>query len=881
MCQARVVCRLLLLLLIACSSGAYAMNELLTPRARVLYQEPGLAAYAQRVAAAAERALDVLEPLFGPLEGRVTLRVRDDTDVYNAFATPVPHRYVDLRALFPTGSSLSLRAEDDLFLLVLHELTHVAQLAYVATPESEGGGLRLGLVGEEVARVPPAWFLEGVATWVESEYTAGGRRDEASTQGLLWTLALADSFPSLSEAGLGVYEAWPGGSARYLLGVGFTQHLVDAYGFDALLATLRHYNAAGFLGTFSAAFAEATGGSLQAEWQRWHEALRREAARNSPDMENASLTDTGWTTGAAALSPEGTHLAWLSWPPAIRLGTLSADGRLTDERTLLRDRQLERLSWLDDHTLVYSRTVRRPGTQFRELFALELASGRETQLTQGARAHFATATPEGCVLYVQDDATAGSSLLRWCEGAQERLWQTGAGQRIVGLALSPRGRLALSLWEAGQVDLAVLENLPNEPRLRYLTRDAASDLDPSWQDDGRLLFASDRSGSFEIYRLEPGTLQLERLSDTLGGAYQPLATGEQLIYRRLGAEGYDLARADLQVLETAPLALEPVRSESDEAAPRFEVRPYSPWPSLAPYGWLPQDASLSLQPFGLSLAASLLGQDLSNQHSYALTLGYASQLRGPLGGVHASFDYRYRANSVLTSLVPPYPLGLSFRLGLWPQQTWGQSSAEVALGAKLGLELHWPLDQWTLYGVLETGLVRLPSYPAWQPEARLELLLSQRYHDAWGYPTRGSRVGLSGLVSASAEGPRAASWASASYHLPVALGALSGPAEFALSAGYRPASPLPVAPQAWGAIGTLGYRLSLDAPWRYGDGLYSLERLTLEPRLRLWLAEGFGLGGDLSLYADTLVNYAAPVSFGVTLGYAESFWYRFGLRLPL
>ena len=235
--------------------------EVVTTRVRVIFDDPELEAYARKVAATAERALEEVAALFGIEPVPVVLKLDGDSDTFNAFAAVVPRPEVDLRALFPLASPIGLRAEDPTRLLLLHELTHVVQLSFTESASGGGGLPRLGLVGEGVASPPPSWFLEGIATWVESDLTAGGRRDEARTPGLLERLATEGTWPSLAEAGLSTYAPWPGASTRYLLGVGFVDHLVREHGFDAILETLRQYNGGGFFGDFSTAWEKATGTS--------------------------------------------------------------------------------------------------------------------------------------------------------------------------------------------------------------------------------------------------------------------------------------------------------------------------------------------------------------------------------------------------------------------------------------------------------------------------------------------------------------------------------------------------------------------------------------------------------------------------------------------
>ncbi|CAN5775085.1 hypothetical protein BH24DEI2_BH24DEI2_27210 [soil metagenome] len=145
-----------------------AAQEVVATHVRVLYDTEAAAAYAQRVAAEAERALELLTPLFGEPKQVITINLRADTDVFNAFANPVPRPQLGVRTLFPLGGEVGFRAADPLLLLVLHELTHLGQLTYTELPEGAAAAPKFGLVGENVARVPPAWFIEGIAVWFES-----------------------------------------------------------------------------------------------------------------------------------------------------------------------------------------------------------------------------------------------------------------------------------------------------------------------------------------------------------------------------------------------------------------------------------------------------------------------------------------------------------------------------------------------------------------------------------------------------------------------------------------------------------------------------------------------------------------------------------------
>lgn len=871
----KLICTVLLL----AASFAWATQEVVGPRVKVLFEHPDEQVYAQRVAAAAEAALDKLIPLFGFEPTPITLRLEDTTDVYNAFATPLPRPSVSLRRLFPTETPLSYRAEDDLELLLIHELTHIMQFSYLG---GRGAGPRLGLVGEKVANVPPAWLLEGLAVWNESEFTTGGRRDDALTRGLLDSVALTGRWPSLTDASLPTYGVWPGGMTEYLFGVGFTAHLIEAHGFEAVLDALAHHNAAGFLRPFAASWELAVGTDLEAEWRAWQGSVKGAAevrARAAKDKKRTGRvrTESGWYTRAPALSPDGTRLAWTGWPAAIMIADVRG-GELTNPRLLLDGRLPETLEWSSAHTLLYARPVPRPGHTYSEVFTLDTRTGRETQLTSGARARLPAPLPDGCILYVTDDGTR-SSLVRFCphEGTSTLRYRTDAGSHIVALATSRGGRVALSVWRQGSVDLALLRG----GRLRFLTRDRAQDLEPGWRGEDTLLFRSDRvdGAGFDLYALElrfPNTFS--RLTQTVGGGFTPEAGRGGTWFTVLGGAGYEVAwLPDAKPVGSGVFARAQPRPLPD-AKRAFAVQPYSPLATLAPYGWLPTGAEVRLAPLGGAAEASLLAQDDSSDHAARLALGYDTGLRSLLGLYgYARYDY---GDGSLPLRATPRPLRFSLQAGAWPLSPHLGRVRETAVGVQGGFRARLPQDRLVFSFGLETSLVHLLGRPAGIVlDARVEGALSAQYTDAWKYRTEGWRAAVTGVLSATGEAPSLGAWVDGSYVQPVGT---PGRLEFGVRAGYRPAWPIPIRLASnLGALVSVGLTRSLPLAWRFGDGLYALERVTLEPRVRVWVGEALYLGGDLTLSLDTVLSYGAPVSFSGTLGYAQGLWTRVGVRLPL
>ena len=849
-------------------SFAFAQEELSTLHFKIVFDSPELRPYASLIAAEAEKALDVLEPLLGAPDEPIILNLEDETDSYNAFASLLPRPTIRLRGLFPLDGDLGFGAKSDLYLLLIHELSHISQLAYTGSEP-----FRIGLPTDGIAAAAPPWFIEGIAVYIESAYTEGGRVNDARTLGLLYSKAVADDLPDLSELSLTTFDEWPYGAARYLYGGHFVSYLVDKYGFEAILRLLRAYNSGLIPISFSAAWQTANETSLESEWADWQVQVKAEALSKQvrPDLR---LSETG-AVSHPSLSPDGNRLAWVNGSN-LMLAELK-DGELQEVEVVQRRVRPLGLSWLDEQTLVYNRTYRQPTSSFNELFSFNLETKQETKLSSGARAFFPAVSADHCVYYVKDDVMNGSSLIKRCADVETLMFQTRSREHIVGLALSPSGQIAMSIWRQGFVDLAILQ----ASDLQFLTQDAYQDMNPHWESEDALLFSSDRQGGFDLYRLELRSRELIKLSQSLGGAFEPIQSPEGILYVVQSQDGYDLAHLEEPLLETIDLKFS--EPELPQASGDWvEVQAYSPLPSLFPYAWSPSYFDYGLSPISLGLGVSVLGQDYTGKHSYTLNLAYDTALSGPLSGLGLNVRYGFQDNVDAVRL-KDYPFGVQFIAGLYPHVPHLQGVSENAFGVQAQLRLIQPLDNWSIYGLGRLGVIYLSSFNDWQLEGLGNVIVSQRFEDEWGYVSSGMRFGLTGVWSATSVGPSPGAWLNATYYSPLTdLGLeLSGTLELGLRLGYRQGPPIPLALAPWAASSSLGYRYSYPVAWRYDDGLFALERVTLETRFRSWYDGDLGIGGDVTLNADTVLSYNAPLTLSATVGYSQLFWYRIGLGFSL
>src|SRR5712664_71358 len=184
-----------------------------------IHFRPSYRARATLAAAEAERAYALLSSELHPPRGIVDLTLSDDVDTPNGFTTIFPsNRFTIL--LVPPVTDPALQTYDSWErLVIVHELTHVFHL-------DRSRGLWKGLQSV-FGRVPglfpnqyqPSWVTEGLATYYESRFTAGGRAEGSYHREEEAADAVFGHARSPWDALL--FTRWPDGLAPYAYGSRF------------------------------------------------------------------------------------------------------------------------------------------------------------------------------------------------------------------------------------------------------------------------------------------------------------------------------------------------------------------------------------------------------------------------------------------------------------------------------------------------------------------------------------------------------------------------------------------------------------------------------------------------------------------------------------
>ncbi len=631
----------------------------------------GLEQLAEELGQLCDGVYDKVSPRIGTeLERPVELVLVDHTDSANGYATPLPVNTIVIFVTAPQESgTLNLYADWNEAILT-HELTHILHLD---TVEGLPRVLRL-VLGRIVSvnQLSPGWIIEGLATWQETELTAGGRGRASQADMIKRMTVLEDHFPPLGNLD-GFQSDPPYGNLRYLFGQDFVDYIADTTGQDKWKEWIHTYGrqVVPYImparKVFGQPYRELYLGWKAATEQRYGAVKAQVEAEGV--RQGVLVSDGDSACSGPRFSPDGQQLVYgcnhRKRGPAIWLA--QADGSQPDK--IYSEASPHNFAWRPDsqafvfpsshaYDLYYT---------FEDLYLFELESEQIELLTERARGRDPEFSPDGRELLAVVNEAQNNDLARFTVAGQATtLTHHRDHTQLSTPRFSPDGRwLALSVWRDGQRDLWLAT--PEGALVRQLTDDQAIDREPAWHPDGRtLFFVSDRSGISNIYAVDLQSLRLWQVTNVLGGAFQPDVhpAGATLAYAEYTWNGEDIRLLEIdrgqwmergeltgswsaQGLLASPAPVEDAAAELDPDAepPEFSyshpVSPYSPWSTLVPPRYMMP--GIYVAEYGLLGYLGTGGADTLRRWLYSAYLTYRTDNRF-LGGGGALVYNRWRTS---------------------------------------------------------------------------------------------------------------------------------------------------------------------------------------------------------------------------------------------
>jgi hypothetical protein len=668
-----------LLLLAALPAAAidprFVWETIDTPHFEIHYHQ-GMYRYAQKVARMAEEVHGRIVPLLDHEPWtRTQIVVQDDTDFANGNANPLLYPEIHVFAAPPDSRSTLGDFDDNIYELIGHEYTHIVHLdTALGLPGAVNdifGHLWI-TNGEQ-----PLWFIEGMATFTESEVSASGRVRSSEEDMLVRAEVLDGKLPALDTLS-NIPLAWPRGFGQYTVGSRFLEWIRDQYGLGALRDLSHDFGARAIPFGLNISADRVLGSTYidlykqfgQAELD--HALVMRKAVRAAGETPIEPLSHLGEWVRTPRFSKDGKTL-YYTWSGPDRLAEVralplekvccEATAAMT-AATRPGDRKIATLysdgagddgvSVAPDGRVVYVREqVFQEYEDIQDLYSVDPAKGpnSEARLSRGLRARNPDVGPDGALAFLWRKPGGGTAIGVLERGATEpRLLFADADREPVDSPRwSPDGkRVAFLRHRGGAWDVQVISR--DGTGLTDVTKDRALDRDPAWSPDGKwLLFSSDRTKIYNIYAWNVEDRSVWQVTNVGLGAFEPEPSPDQkqLALVTYSSGGYDVGRMPFD-----PAAWRKVTetiSASDERPPvtplppeeSYPTRPYNPLPTLRPHFWLPYAAT---DAYGTTIGALTQGFDAVDRHEYAATVWWS------LSGHEPGFDLLYTNRTLYPAL---------------------------------------------------------------------------------------------------------------------------------------------------------------------------------------------------------------------------------------
>lgn len=638
---------------------------------------------ARHVAGIAE---DVHERLSGDIDwdlsGRTHIVLLDWYDSMNGWSSPLPRNTIQIFPVGPGLSELELTFTDDwLRMVITHEYVHTLTLDMVAGLPA----VFRKLLGRSVSTVPtafmPAWVHEGYATYHESKHTAGGRVRGPYFDMILRIAVLEDRFNTLSQSQSGT-DSWPM-ATQYVYGAMFCRYLADRYGEEKLFEIFRRQSSMfapvvpwlpGLYETTllslywlsvdpfgTNGFRIFSGVPYERLWFDWKRELERKYLGKKTELEKKGLTSTkrlthtGYRTVEPRFSPDGSRIAYISrgGDRYTQLRIMDSDG--SNDRLVCQG-AVESLSWSSDgNRIVFSMLDYWRGLYFySDLYICEVSTRSVKRLTKKMRARTPSWSPDGGKVLFATNTGCGNTdiaVLDLNNRGVTSLTNTDDLSFYSGCAWSPKGdKIAFVRLAPGKLQQIWVADSDGSS-MRAITDGLTQDLTPTWSPDGKhILFASGRTGIYNIFAYNVETQQTVQLTNVLGGAISPSFSrdGKTVAFAGYSGGGWDIQTAEVD-LDKAPQAQEPSsvlrRVEYPELGGDYRITDYRALRTILPTSWSP------FFYYTGEYGAIVAGQDVLEKHFYTLQLGYSSFVHRPVMGLAYIYEgLKYRSLPVVATV---------------------------------------------------------------------------------------------------------------------------------------------------------------------------------------------------------------------------------------
>ncbi len=658
----------------------------------LIHYHQGLEKLAHKSTGMAEEIHNLLTSTFSwtPVE-KTHLTLIDSSDISNGFATVLPYNSIYIYTVPPMPDMSIGQYEDWLKLVITHEYTHILTMDPVrgyskvmrnifgkTMPGSDPLSFLLFFATVPPNILLPRWWLEGTATWAESQYNQMGRGKSTYYEMIFRTAVADDNLLSIDKIN-GEIPYWPAGGSVYIYGLALQRFIARYYGAEELGGlNIAHSGRAPYF--INGAAVKVTSKNYVSLYRDMLSELRKEHSKKIDILKTASLTDIntfdinikGERLTNPRISRDGKFLALNNRDPHKHESIVIVDKNGQKQTTVI-DRLVSdhNITWSPDGQRIFftQAEIHRTYNLYQDLYSYDIKKNRLKRLTDGMRVKDPDISPDGKTFaFVTVAADKQSLAFLDADGSEESLNIVSQyqGMRVSGPRWSTDGKsIVFSVRDLnGKTSLQIYSSAKNSTgkTLEVILEDTFDNIYPTWSPDDRfIVFTSDRTGVYNLFAYSLSEKKIYQITNLIGGALQPEISpdGKRIYFSSYDSRGFKIAWIDYvpedwrtkigpvikidwpSDKEIAVYKTESNSKKSENLEPeklsgenvKGQGRQYSALASLLPRFWLP---TIRSDPDGPVLGAFTAGRDVLGYHTYMAEAG-----RGVSGQNYYDITYIY------------------------------------------------------------------------------------------------------------------------------------------------------------------------------------------------------------------------------------------------
>lgn len=394
----------------------------------------------------------------------------------------------------------------------------------------------------------PAWFAEGTAQYMRKEFNY----DQWDTHRdmILREYALNGNMLTWNEMGE-FGKTSLGNESVYNAGFALTRYISQQYGEEKLKEITR---ALGKMTNFTidAAFKDVLGKDGDEIYNEWKDYVTADYKKRSAEVLNNLVTGDqvekeGFGNFYPSWSKDGKRYVYISnkssdyFAPA---GVYLHDASDAEDRQIVAGVR-STVGWVgNENKIIYSKlTDENPNWyNVHDLYLYDIDKDEETRLTNDLRANQPAVSHDGnkIVFLFEKDGTTNLGIVDVSGKNFKRLTFFENGEQVYNPKFSNDDSYVVFdySYTHGR-DIARVDT--NGSNYKDVIATPGDERNPDFASDGSLIYSSDETGIFNLYKLNLSTGEKTRLTNVLGGAFMPsVSDNGDILYAGYTAEGYKI-----------------------------------------------------------------------------------------------------------------------------------------------------------------------------------------------------------------------------------------------------------------------------------------------------------------------------------------------------